>query len=135
MVWVEKTFQNGDETNIVPLLQEVFGSEFQFDLNYWKWLYSTEKNGLGSIIRLAYDEDKLVGHYAIILTEMVIDGHSVIGAQSVDTAVSSTHRRQKIFYNLCHSTLKEAETQGVPIVYGFTRTSGPAWKGFMEHLG
>lgn len=132
--WIEKNYQLGDEVHILSLLREVFGSK-KYDLEYWNWLYSKEKNGLGSIINLAYDRGEVVGHYALILTEMIINGHIVIGAQSVDTAVSPHYRGQRIFHNLCLSTLKEAEVRKIPIVYGFTQTSGPAWKGFTGRLG
>jgi GNAT superfamily N-acetyltransferase len=106
------------------------------DLGYWRWAHTKLNNGLGAVIRFAEDPSgKIVGHYAVVFTELTLDGRTVVGAQSFDVFVAPSHRRQGIFQQLCISTLKEATRKGTPLVYGFTQTEGAAWKGFTGGIG
>lgn len=134
MNWVEKSYRPGDETRITQFMREMENEES--DLGYWRWAHTKEQNGLGAIIRYAEDPTgKMVGHYAVVFTEMTLDGRPVVGAQSFDVFVASSHRRQGIFQRLCKSTLEAATKEGTPLVYGFTQTEGAAWKGFTGGIG
>lgn len=132
--WVERSYKPGDETRITEFLREMENEES--DLGYWRWAHSRANDGLGAVIRFAEDPSgKIVGHYAVVFTELTLDGRPVVGAQSFDVFVAPSHRRQGIFQQLCTSTLKEATKQGTPLVYGFTQTQGAAWKGFTGGIG
>jgi hypothetical protein len=60
--WTCRDFQDGDESHIIRLFKLAFNQEI--DLPFWKWRFVENPCGRG-IIKLLFEADKLIGHYAV----------------------------------------------------------------------
>lgn len=80
-------------------------------------MYKENSAGNG-IVWLAEDNDKIVGHYAIVPVLMNFGSYTLIGAQSLDTMTHPDYRYQGIFETLAKAVYKEAANKGINIIYG-----------------
>ena len=126
-----RKYEEGDESKIVKLMEDVYGK--WFGVNYWNWKYKDNTAGFyKDLIWLAEDDDRVVGQYTIIPIKMMFRGNEIIGSQSVDTATHSDYRRQGIFEVLANETYAHAAKHGISITYGFA--DGASRKGFLKKL-
>jgi len=134
-IWTTRSFEQGDEERIFELWQSV-NPKGEFNREKWMawWVWKYWKNPAGKpIIWLALDQDRLIGHYAIIPIRMRIGNEIIVGSQSVDTMTHPDYRHQGIFETLASKTYEQAVKEEVHIIYGFpNRFSYP---GFVNKLG
>ena len=127
-----REYREGDEYGIIELLNIVF-EKWRSGLKYWKWLY--EKNPAGRpVIWVAEDGNSIVGHYAIFPVKMKLGENSIMGSQSVDTAVRSEFRRQGILKMLARRVYETGGKKGMLLTYGFTAVQKPAYRGLTHTL-
>jgi len=116
------------------LLHEVFGPGSVGDQGYWDWLFRDNPAKFDpSLVVLAVDGERLVGHYAVAPVRMDVDGRRLSAAQSVGTATHPDYRRQGIFDTLARECYSAARRAGIAFVYGLTQ-EGPSLKG-LQKLG
>lgn len=101
---------------IETLFYESFG---QRDLGeVWDWAYQRNPSG-DPIVTLCYEDNKLVGHYAIVpmpLSTSAVRKNSYI---SMTTMVAESHRRFGLFTLLAAENYDKAAHLGVDFVFGF----------------
>ena len=112
-----RSYKRGDEIQIVKLFEKVFGRPMALD--FWKWRF--ENNPAGKyLIKLMWDGDKLVGHYAVSPVKMTIKGKEFLSTLSMTTMTDPEYGGKGIFGNLANSLNKELEMElGVKAIWGF----------------
>ena len=132
--WVCRNYENGDEYRILTLFEEVFSEEESLD--FWRWKFKQCPFGKG-IVKLLFDRDKLVGHYAAIPVNMQIRDAIVKAIWSIDTMTHPDYRGKGVLPYLATQVYEECKLKGFRFVYGFPnemiypiRIKKLGWKGF-----
>lgn len=132
--WFCRDYQSGDEHHILNLFSDVF--DRQMDLAYWRWRFLDSPFGSG-IIKLAFDDGKLIGHYAVTPLHVQVAGRLLKGGLAVTAMTHPAYRGKGIFAQLGEEVFAACEQRGVKLVYGFPNSSiyhlhlkEHGWKGF-----
>jgi len=132
--WLCRDYQDDDEYQILTLYKQV--NEREMTLDHWTWKFT--KNPFGkSVIKLTFDDKKLIGFYAVIPMSVQVESDLVKAALSVNTMVHPDYRGHGIFAYLGKEAYQVCEQKGVRFVYGFPnrniylpRIRNLGWKGF-----
>jgi len=111
-----RPYRPSDEYKILDLYNAVFGK--LIDIAEWKWRYLENPYG-GPNIVLMWDDELLVGHYAVAPINIDINGTTFKAALSLDTMTHPSYQGQGIFTRLAdnlYGILMKSETS---LVYGF----------------
>jgi GNAT superfamily N-acetyltransferase len=127
--WTIRDYQAGDEEKILTLYQEANNREMT--LAHWHWKFAENPFG-GAIIKLLFDGDKLIGHYAVMPMDVLVQGTSVKAALSANTMTHPDYRRRGIFVYLAEETYKQCRQEGIKFVYGFPNQN--SYHGFVKRL-
>lgn len=134
-----REFIPGDEMGILQLFNITFRRPL--DINLWKWRYLESPYGKG-VIRLMFDNDTLVGHYAVNPMPLFINGAIETAAISMTTMTHPDYSGCGIFTQLASDAYEGCRQAGIKIVFGFpNENSYPGftgklnWKGFGHILG
>ncbi len=94
----------------------------------WDWAYIDNPNG-EPIVTLCYDNDSLVGHYAVVpfpLSNAMGQKKSYL---SMTTMIAQTHRNIGLFTQLALANYQVAEKHEVDFIFGFPNTqSSPGFR-------
>ena len=123
--WAMREYHEGDEEGIFELFKAVYPQkEYDYSkwLRWWRWLYKDNPAGPGRI-GIAEQDNKIVGHYAVVPIRLCITGDTVLASQAVDGLTHPDYRRRKIFETLAKKVYAEAARDGIHIVYGFPNQS------------
>ena len=115
---------------IAELFLESFGKSLSSEL--WNWAY--EINPFGDpIVSMAFDGDKLVGHYAVIPMDLHSKDKKIKGYLSMTTMVSIDFRRHQLFRVLAERVYSRIENRNEPaVVFGFPNNQSAP--GFVKRL-
>lgn len=134
-----RNYKPGDEDDILELFNIVF--DRPLDEDFWRWRFLQNPFG-ESIIRLMFDDDKLVGHYALIPMPLWLRGSLIRACFSMTTMTHPDFQGRGIFTRLATDTYDSCKKYGVEIIYGFPNqnsyhgfTIKLGWKGFDRVLG
>ena len=128
--YICRDFQPQDKELVLKLFLEVFGKEMSSE--FWDWRFA--KNPFGQpIIKLLFDNDLLIGHYAIIPCQIADRGESIEAMLSMTTMVKKEYQGQGIFSFLADQAYQEAQKQGIKIVFGFPNSN--SYHGFVKNFG
>ncbi len=97
----------------------------------WEWAYMDNPCG-DPIVSLCRQEDRLVGHYAVIPISCVAEGTALTCALSMTTMVAPEARGQGLFVRQARDVYAVAEDAGCALVYGFPNAN--SLPGFKRHL-
>lgn len=101
-----KNYQEGDELKILELFELVFKQK----LTQEQWLWRFRKNPAGKhLIKLMWDNDKLIGHYAVSPIVMSVEGNDVLTAHSLTTMTHPEYGGRGIFKQLSLALYDELE--------------------------
>jgi predicted acetyltransferase len=128
--WLCRDYKRGDEHQIVTLFREVFGREMS--LSFWKWRFVQNPFGQG-ITKLLFDDNKLVGHYAVIPMNVQVEDKPVKAVFSMTTMTHPNYAGQGIFTYLAEETYRACQEKGFLFVYGFPNKN--SYFGFTHKLG
>jgi len=106
----------GDEQKILKLFNVVFGRKL--DLRFWNWRFIENPYGKG-IIRLMFDDEKLVGHYSAIPQPLWLDGTIIESALLMTAMTHPDYRGMSICTNLAQEVYTACKARGLGIVFGF----------------
>lgn len=130
MDYIVKQFSEGDECYISSLFKVVFKRNLPLD--FWRWRYQDNPFG-GSIIKLMFHGDTLVGHYAVHRIKVVVDGKEKEAALSMTTMTHPDYRGRGIFPELARCVYKQCEDYGIELVFGFPNEN--IYRSRVEKLG
>ncbi len=100
---------------IAILLTKVFKKKFSF--SYLKWLYIQNPQGKAISCNIHY-KNKIVGHYAVIPTKIIINQKKYKSALSLNTAVDDNFKGKGFFKIMADKTYKQAYKKGISLIYG-----------------
>jgi Acetyltransferase (GNAT) domain len=120
----------GKSEEIATLYHDTF--ERQLDLAEWRWFYVDNPAG-PAYASLFYENDRLLGHYAVVPSLLCESGQQVVGYRSMTTMVHPDGRGRGLFIELANRTFAMLAEDGVPLVYGFP--NGNSAHGFAKYLG
>lgn len=129
MRMVPQDYREGDEHKILDLFSEVFNR--RMSLEVWKWRFIENPFGKG-IIKLLFDDNKLIGHYAVTPMEVKVTNKVVNTTFSMTTMTHPNYRGRGIFSLLGEETYREATQRGFKFVYGFPNQN--SYLGFIKKL-
>lgn len=126
-----KNYKEGDEHKIVELFRMVFNQEMT--LEHWYWRFT--KNPAGNyLIKLMWDQDILIGHYAVSPIMVKVNGTEVLTAHSLTTMTHPDYGGRGIFKALSLALYKELEEdRGCKAIWGFPNNNSHG--GFIKSLG
>ena len=128
--WICRDYKNGDESHIIRLFNQVFLQEMSLSL--WRWRFSDNPYGK-AIIKLMFDADKLIGHYAVIPATIQVVGEPVKAVFSMTTMTHPDYSGRGIFTFLAEEVYQSCIKQGFSFVYGFPNDN--SYPGFTRKLG
>jgi ribosomal protein S18 acetylase RimI-like enzyme len=114
-----RPFRSEDKAAVIDLLVASYGG-WHGDQNdaFWKWKFERNPHG-NARIHVADDEGRIAGCYILNPVRVQVGDESLLGAQSVDAAVSTDYRGRGVFTDLAQTALKDAAEEGIGIVYAF----------------
>lgn len=128
--WVCRDYVKGDEVKILGLFKTVFDREMCLD--FWNWRFIKNPFGQG-IIKLLFDKNNLIGHYAVVPVHVKVGDDVVIAGLSMTTMTHPEYRKQGIFSFLAGKVYRQAKVKGFSFIYGFPNEN--SYHGFIENLG
>lgn len=125
-----KNYKKGDEIYILDL----FKTSFKKDMNksFWEWRFLNNPFTKDLYIKLMWDGNKLIGHYAVSPINMIIDGIVVKTALSMTTMTHPDYGGQGIFSKLAESLYEDLRDDGYKMVWGFPNNN--SHYGFNKNL-
>ena len=115
--WRIRRLSPPDEAALPHLYSAVIGC---FDLKHWRWLFRENPSGHGTIwIAETIGKKEIVGQYAVVPTQLIVQGESIPGAQALRLMTHPAYRKQGIFKNLARSVFDDCAEKGIDLVYGF----------------
>ncbi len=109
-------YEPGDESKILSLFSGVFHKEMT--PAFWRWRYLDDPFGRG-IIRMAFDGDRLVGHFAAVPFEVATGGKTYADVFPMTAMTDAEYHGQGIFTRLMDQAYEAAGKDGISLVYGF----------------
>jgi GNAT superfamily N-acetyltransferase len=111
-----RKYAPGDEKEILKLFECVFKRKMTLD--YWRWRYSNNPAEHG-FISLAFYDDKLIGHYAVVPARAIFKNKAILVALSMTTMTHPEYKGMGIFPLLAKDAYQEARRRGYKLIYGF----------------
>jgi len=107
----------GDESKIIELFETVFKQKLSLE----RWFWRFRDNPAGKyFIKLMWDKDKLVGHYAVSPLIMKVDGVDCFTALSLTTMTHPHYQGKGIFGALSLDLYKDLEqSHNCKAIWGF----------------
>jgi hypothetical protein len=122
---------NGDEVKIIELFEIVFNQKMSIE--QWNWRFQENPAGR-HFIKLMWDNDILVGHYAVTPIFIQINGREYLTAQSLTTMTHPAYGGKGVFKTLANALYYDLENKhGLYAVWGFPNTN--SHYGFINSLG
>ena len=125
-----KAYKLGDELKIIELFEQSFGKKMS--LEYWKWRFSDNPFTSNIFIDLMWDNDLLVGHYAVSPVEMILEDKKILTALSMTTMTHPQYGGKGIFSKLAENLYKRLTEEGYTMVWGFPNNN--SHYGFNKNL-
>lgn len=125
-----KDYQAGDEKAILHLFELAFGKPMREQ--YWRWRFEQNPEGR-YYIKLMWEKDLLVGHYAVSPCSFVVDGEIMQGALSMTTMTHPDYNGKGIFKILAEELYSfVAKKYDTKCVMGFPNKN--SHYGFIKNL-
>lgn len=104
------------ESDIHDLFLASFGKAISSD--DWRWLYIDNPTGPAHV-SLFYDNNQLLGHYAVVPTLLTFKGESFLAYRSMTTMVHPDGRGRGLFLDLANRVYAALQDRNISLVYGF----------------
>ncbi len=114
-----RPWRPGDEIAIIALFETVFARPMT--PAFWRWRFLDHPAG-GPLIMLAWDGDRLAGHYAASHAPLSVEGEALAAALSMTTMTHPDYRGRGLFEALGGALYEQLSAQGFAAVWGFPNT-------------
>lgn len=124
-------YKTGDEHQILKLFETVFRQKLS--LENWQWRFRDNPAGK-HFIKLMWEGDKLIGHYAVSPVYMNIEGEEVFTALSLTTMTHPDYGGRGVFKQLSSAMYQYLESKfQCKAIWGFPNNN--SHYGFVKRLG
>jgi predicted N-acetyltransferase YhbS len=124
-----RDYQPEDEQLICSLFNTVFKQNMTRE--FWNWRYSNNPFG-NKKISLCFDQDQLVGHYAVSPIEFISNDQIFRAAHSMTTMIHPDYQGQGLFTKLATHQYDLLKQQNYDFVWGFPNRN--SYYGFIKNL-
>lgn len=125
-----RDYTNGDEIEIVKLFELVFGKPMS--LEYWTWRFRDNPCSKYAI-KLMWNEQELIGHYAVSPVMLDVEGVAQLTGLSMTTMTHPGYTGLGIFQQLSEALYKDMKDMlGMTAVWGFPNNN--SHRGFIKNL-
>jgi hypothetical protein len=125
-----KNYQLGDEIEIVKLFELVFKEPMS--LAQWNWRFRDNPAGK-YMIKLMWEEEQLIGHYALSPVYLNVSNERILSAHSLTTMTHPEYGGRGIFKTLANDLYDYVERErGVKAIWGFPNNN--SHYGFVKNL-
>jgi len=126
-----RNYEPGNEIEIMELFEMVY----KRPISYEQWLWRFRDNPAGAhLIKLMWDNDKLVGHYAVSPVVLNVNGEVCQTCHSLTTMTHPDYGRQGIFTKLANALYFDLEEKlDYHGIWGFPNSN--SHYGFIKKLG
>lgn len=125
-----RNYNKGDEKKILELFEVVFKQKLS--LENWEWRFRDNPAGQ-YMIKLMWEKDKLIGHYAVSPVIMSVEGEDVLTAHSLTTMTHPDYGGRGVFKELSNAMYNELENKrGCKAIWGFPNNN--SHYGFVKRL-
>lgn len=133
--WQIRSYQEGDEQQVLRLRHMVFGDLDPVRLRPSTWHWQFRNNPAGeAFCCLAEDRGVIVGQYVAIPTRFSVRGQETLFAFSCDTMIHPEYRNQGMFLALANELYRSIESRyQITTVWGFPNEI--SLPGFTRRLG
>lgn len=125
-----KNYKKGDEFKILELFEICFKKEMNLD--YWKWRFENNPFTDDMFIKLMWDDNLLIGHYAVSPIEMMVDNEIYLAGLSMTTMTHPEYGGKGIFSKLAESVYEHQKQKDHLMVWGFPNNN--SHYGFNKNL-
>ncbi len=120
-----RSYEGGDENQILDLWQEVFQGKRSLEHWYWKFKNNPYLKVQAALACTTLDK-KIVSHYTVIPVKMNFNGASVLAGQVVDLITHPDFWRQGLSLKTAQHCNEELQQNNVSIIFSFfSKTSYP----------
>lgn len=120
----------GNEAEVLKLFALAFGK--QMSAEYWNWRFLNNPFTPDLQIHLMWENEMLVGHYAVSPINFLVDGESAMCALSMTTMTHPDFGGKGIFTALAESLYSQLTENGYDFVWGFPNSN--SHYGFVKNL-
>jgi hypothetical protein len=124
-----RDYKNGDEHQIKELFEFVFKQKYSLDL--WTWRFLNNPAGQKKI-KLMWEDDLLIGQYAVSPVNIEINGQLFNSALSLGTMTHPNFEGKGVFKNLAKALYSDLQKNGCIGVWGFPNNNSHG--GFINSL-
>ncbi|MCL1141727.1 GNAT family N-acetyltransferase [Shewanella gaetbuli] len=121
-------------SNYYDAIAELFLESFEKPLSksLWQWAYIDNPFG-DPIVSMAFDGEKLIGHYAVVPMNLESENESILGFLSMTTMVGVDYRKHGLFQELAERVYEVINAFNQPaMVFGFPNENSTP--GFIRRL-
>ncbi len=111
-----REYISSDRDKICQLLSEF--TEYKRDTEFWIWinrLIGTDE----SIVSVATDGDEIIGHYAIVPHNLMLNEISIKSGLGIHAFIHPKYRGKVLMYKISELAYEIAKKRGISIIYGF----------------
>jgi Acetyltransferase (GNAT) domain len=124
-------YKEGDEIAIQSLFKSAFNRDMSIE--YWDWRFKRNPAGK-TMIKLMWDADFLVGHYAVCPVYVNVCGVRTLAALSMTTMTHPLYTGRGIFSELADQLYQSLSQEfAIEFVWGFPNVN--SHYGFIKNLG
>jgi hypothetical protein len=125
-----RDYRVGDEKKILELFQIAFKKTLSEEFWHWRFESNPENKFM---IKLMWDGDILVGHYAVSPLRMIVNGEEILTALSMTTMTHPDYGGRGIFGELAECLYNEEyEKNKLLAIWGFPNSN--SHYGFLKNL-
>ncbi|MEZ2441266.1 GNAT family N-acetyltransferase [Chitinophaga sp. RCC_12] len=125
-----RDYTGGDENEIIKLFELVFGKPMP--IAYWRWRFKDNPCNKYAI-KLMWNEQKLIGHYAVSPVLLDVAGKQQLTGLSMTTMTHPEYTGLGIFQQLSEALYKDMmQIHGMTAVWGFPNNN--SHRGFIKNL-
>lgn len=122
-----RSYNPGDENQIVDLLNQGFGK--WGDIQQWRWKYLRYPTFENNNIFIVEVDESIVGHRGLIFRDIVLpSGGKIFTASIGDTAVHPDYRRLGIYKIIHEATIKLAKSKNAHIMFSWNALGSVTYK-------
>lgn len=118
------------------MMKELFRSAYGMDIDQEKFIKRYDTKALGheviGFLAIHKTTNSIAAYYGVFPLTILVNGQTLLAAQSGDTMTHENHRRKGLFVLLAKKTMDECKRKGIRLVFGQPNVN--SYHGFIHSL-